>query len=213
MSAVSCCGDASGGTTSGIGTTTYTFNPGVAGTYTVTMYFDYDAATPFFNEYGAINSGGSAQAGIGYEVFNAHSTSSNIVLFGANGIAGGEVYGAPNGLNEVPGQSSNFFPPCTAGASCNADVGMALSYNFTLGSGQEAVITAAASLTNPGGFSLETIHPVDANNGSETDLYLTGSYSIQPSGVSPVPEPTSWLLLGTIAALLGGGLRRRIAAK
>jgi hypothetical protein len=210
MGSVVCCGDASGGTTPGLGTLTYTFDPSTPGTYTVSLYFDYDAAIPDYNEYGIVN--GSAPSGIGYEIFNANDSSGDIVLFGANGDAGGEVYGTPNGVNEVPGTTDNYLNTC-GGPSCNADVGLALSYTFTLAAGEEEVLTALASTTNPGGFSIEDVHPVDAGNGSETDVFLTGSEATQPVGVSTVPEPASGFFLGAAMLALAGAVavRRKLS--
>jgi hypothetical protein len=214
-----CCGDGTGGTTPGLGTLSYTFNPGPSTptAYTVSLYFDYDVSTPFFNEYGAINNAGSAQSGISYEIFNGDTTSSNIVLFGACGTAGCEVYGNADDLNNVPGTTSNYLASCT-GADCNADVAMALTYSFTLDPGQQAVLSAASSLTNPGGFSLETLHPVDPDNSSASQLYLTGSYTIGPVGGAPpppppIPEPSTWVLLGTAFAFVAvRGARRKARA-
>lgn len=198
-----CCGDATGGTTPGLGNYVYTFN-GAAGTYHVTLYFNYNASTPYFNEFGTINNGASAQSGITYEVFNALSTTGNIVLFPANGTHGGEVYGSADGLNHVPGGTDNFLATCTAVTTCNGDVGLALTYTFSLGNNEQAVITAASSTTNPGGFSLETTHPVDANNTSASSVYLTGSLAIQDIVNNGTPEPSTWSLLG--AGILTAGL-------
>jgi hypothetical protein len=197
-----CCGDASGGTTPGLGTLSYTFS-GAPGSYTVSMYFDYDVSTPFFNEFGIINNGGAAQSGITYEIFNASSSSGNIVLFGATGTPGGETYGTANNTNLVPGTTDNFSSKCTSVAVCNSDVGSALTFSFTLAANQFAVLSASASTTNPGGFSLQTVHPVDTSNNTASSVYLTGSYVIDTSVVGTgTPEPSTWVLLGTSLALL-----------
>lgn len=207
-----CCGDASGGTTPGLGTVNYTFH-GAPGSYSVTLYFDYDASTPNFNEYGTIHNGGSAQTGLSYEVFNANSTGTNIMLYGAKGVAGGETYGNANGTNTVPGTTDNFLATCKS-ASCNADVGMALTYTFTLSANEYALLSAISSTTDPGGFSLETTHPVDANNTTASNVYLTGDFSIKTGTPPPpppsVPEPATWTLMGTALALLAIGRGRRI---
>jgi hypothetical protein len=195
-----CCG-LTDGTTTGLGTVNYTFTGG-PGSYKVSMYFDFDVSTPFFNEYGTVNNAGAAQTGISYQIFNANTTSSNIVLFGPAGTPGGETYGLANNTNNVPGTTDNFLNTCTA-SNCNADVGMALTYSFTLGAGQEAVLSAIASTANPGGFSLETTHPVDADNNSASSVYLTGSYTVVPIPTSGAPEPSTWVLLGPALALIG----------
>ncbi len=204
-----CCGDGTSGTTTGLGTVNYTFSPG-AGSYTVSMYFDYDVSIPAFNEFGTINNAGSAQTGVAGEIFNSSLATGNIVLFGACGTPGCETYGAANGMNNVPGTTDNFLNDCSAtDGSCNADVAMVLTYSFTLGADQYAVLTALASTTDPGGFSLQTTHPVDANNTAASSVYLTGSYAIDTVSTS-TPEPSSWILMGTALALCGlRGVRRK----
>lgn len=197
----SCCGDATGGTTPGIGKDSYVFTPGAPGTYSVSLYFDYDVNIPDYNEYGTINNAGAAQSGVTGEIFNANSPTSNIVLFGACGTPGCETYGLANGANNVPGTASNFLDNCTS-AGCNADVGLALTYSFTLSAGQYAVIKAFASTTNPGGFSLQDTHPVDTNNAAAASVYLYGTYGIFEVQTG-TPEPSTWILLGTGFALLG----------
>jgi hypothetical protein len=212
-----CCGDASGGTTTGLGTVNYTFTGGAIGTYDVSLYYDFDVSTPYFNEYGLINGAGSAESGVVGEIFNASSTSGNIVLFPACGTANCEVYGSTNGTNSVPGTTSNYFANCVANnpgspGACNADVGMALTFTFTTTAvDQNVLISAVSSTTNPGGFSLETIHPADSNNAAASQVYLTGTYTLESSGPPPpppgTPEPSTWILAG--CALIGLGVVRR----
>ncbi len=195
-----CCNDP-GGSTPGLGALSYNFL-GAPGSYTVSMYFDFDAANPNFNEYGTVLGAAAAQAGITYEIFNANSKTSNIVLYGATGISDTEVYGNADNTNHVPGTTDNFLNNCVVAAVCNADVGMALTYSFTLATGEYAVLSAVASTTDPGGFRLETTHPVDANNSVASNIFLTGSYSIDSNPPPPppppgTPEPSTWLSLVT----------------
>jgi hypothetical protein len=88
---------------------------------------------------------------------------------------------------------------------------MAQGFNFNLTASQQEVITLTLSSSNPGGFSLEAIHPVDGANTSETDIFYQATAT--GGGVSPVPEPASWLLLATGLAFLAAGVRRRLAKR
>jgi hypothetical protein len=207
-----CCNDATGGTTPGLGTINYTFDPGAAGTYQVNFYFDHDLTTagPTYNEFGVVNNAGSIQAGMSYEIYDADNPSGDIVL----GSAGGSTYGNPNNTNEVPGTTSNFLDTCHV-AGCNADAGMALGYTFTLSAGQEAVLSATTSLTAPGsGFYLQQVHPVDASNPAATNVFLTGSFDVQAESTGGgTPEPSTWVLLGSALVLLASSGRLRKALK
>jgi hypothetical protein len=149
------------------------------------------------------------------EIFDA-AASPDIVLYGECGMANCETYGLAGGYNEIPGTIDNYQDNCGSQSSeapgqssglppssCNGDPGMALTYSFTLGANQYAVITAIAALTDPtsGGFTLETIHPMDGNNASQSQVYLTGSYAIDNAMVG-VPEPSTWVLLAAALVLL-----------
>jgi hypothetical protein len=220
--AVNCCGDASGGTTPGLATVNYTFTAGAAGNYTVSVYYNFDTSTPYFNEYGAINNAGSAEAGVTGEIVNADNAANNVVLFGTCGTPGCETYGTANGVNQVPGTTSNYFANCTATAAnpatCNSDVEFALTFNFTTAVANEQVlINAVSSTANPGGFSLEDIHPVDQNNAAASQVYLTGTYTLEGAGgpgPSGTPEPSTWVLFGGALAVFGAvrGVRRKASA-
>jgi hypothetical protein len=201
------------GLDTGLGTLIYTFNPGVAGSYFVNFYFDEEAGIPFFNEYGIVN-GLPLPAGgpTSYEIASVNPSVGGIQFWN------GTTQILPNSLddtNHVPGTSTNYLDNCTAGASCNADVATALGFNFVLPAGDEAVITINQSTTNPGGFNLQQVHPVDPNNASAVNLFLNGSIVIQPSSGPPpppaVPEPGTSVLFGTVVAILGYAMRRRFA--
>jgi hypothetical protein len=120
--------------------------------------------------------------------------------------------------NQVPGTSTNFLNNCAAGASCNADVAIALGFAFSLPAGDEAILTVNTSTTNPGGFNLQQIHPIDPGNTSASSVYLSGSAVIQSAGSGPppppppVPEPRSWILMGTVA-IAAIVLRRKFAVR
>jgi hypothetical protein len=207
-----CCADASGGTTTGLGTFSYIFDPGVAGVYQVSFYLDYDVSSPQDNEYGVINNAGAAEAGITGEIFNALSATSNIQMFDITG-PGGEVYGLADGTNHVPGQVSNDNDnSCTTGGPCDADVGAALTYLVTLTASQEAIFSASATTTDPGGFSLKLIHPIDKDNAVSSTVYVTGSDVIQSTVAPPppgTPEPSTWFLSVSALAALVIYARRR----
>ena len=205
-------------TSTGLGSLVFTFNPGSAGSYFVNFYFDHELTdVPFFNEFGA--SVGAPAAGTSWEIAQVNPSVGGITFFHGNPATGDPTDATqsfPNTLdntNHAPVGNTNYLNNCTT-SPCNADVALALGFNFVLAAGQQAVITINSSTTNPGGFYLEQSHPVDPNNpGSQTNLFLNGSISIGQAGTGgggTVPEPGYWPVLGiALAAIAGIKLRRK----
>lgn len=198
--------------TTGLGTLQLTFNPGSAGSYYVGAWFFDPIAVPFYNEYGAVN--GSPAAGQSWQV--------DIPDYDSDSNHSGDIIGnlesaSLDNTNHIPGISDNYLNECTTGSNCNDVVSMALGFNFTLGANQEEVITLALSSTQPGGFSLEDIHPVDGNNSSASEIFYAGSAVTQASSGPPppptVPEPASWCLVVTGIAFGAIARRRRLAKR
>ena len=187
----------------GLGSLIYTFNPGAAGSYFVNFYFDESAGAPFYNEYGTVS--GSAPAGMSWEIAQVNPSVGGIQFWrGTKQV----IPDTLDNTNHDPVGASNYGPTPCSGSPCNADVATALGFSFTLAAGEEAVIDVTQSTTNPGGFYLEQVHPVDGNNTAETDLFLSGGISIQPVGNPGVPEPQEWSSIGIGLMMVGFGLWR-----
>jgi hypothetical protein len=198
--------------TTGLGTLTLTFNPG-AGSYFVGAWFFDPVAVPFYNEYGAVNGSAAPDQSWQIDVPDYDSDSNHTGDIIAN-LEGGTL----SNTNEIPGTSDNYLSECPTGvqtaSSCNDAVSMAQGFNFTLLAGQEEVITLALSSTNPGGFNLEDIHPVDGDNSSPAEVFYSASAVTEPIGAPPpIPEPASWSLFATAIAFVAIGTRRRMAKR
>jgi hypothetical protein len=201
--------------TTGLGTLTLTYDPGAAGSYYVGAWFYDPASVPFYNEYGAVN--GSAPAGQSWQIdipeYDAVSLN-----HGSGTILDNLANGALNNTNSVPGTTTNYLDDCGANSggpanvSCNDLVSMAQGFNFSLAANQEEVITLTLMSGNPGGFSLEEIHPIDGSNPTESDLFYQASAVAQGVG-NTVPEPASWLLLAAGLGFLATGMRRRLVKR
>jgi PEP-CTERM motif-containing protein len=202
----------------GLGTLVYTFDPGASGTYNFDVVVEEGVSTPFFNEYGAAS--GTAAAGETYEIGNDYNAG-----LGGEDLATSTIYsdvsanGALPNTNAIPGTTSNYSDACT-GPSCNGDVALALGFNFTLTSTEEATITLNFSPTAPAAGSgdvLEQVHPVDSSNNSAVDFYFTGNevtstVSGGGGGTTGVPEPSTLPLLGMgLAGLCLLKMRRQLA--
>jgi hypothetical protein len=191
--------------TTGLGTLTFTFNPGAAGTYSFDSFFDLELSTPFYNEFGTAS--GSTATGQSWEIGDSFASS----------IYNDVTTGGPlSNSNMLPGGTSNFLNDCTA-SNCNGDAAMAMGFQFGLTGTQEAVITLNFSTTNPGGTGLvlDQTHPVDPANSTQTDVYFTGSEVTQAATTPPpppptVPEPSTFLLVG---AGLGGLLLTKMRSR
>jgi hypothetical protein len=197
--------DSSGfNTTTGEGSLTFTFDPGVAGSYFFNAWFDNELSVPFDNEYGVVS--GSPASGQSWEIGDPNAYYAYLGPLPAPPGTDPQDDTYNNTLtntNYIPGTTSNYFNDCTA--DCNGDVSMAMGFAFTLDANQQEVITLDLSETNPGsGFYLEQVHPVDPNNLTETDLYFTGSAETESTIPPPsVPEPSTLLLLEiSLAAVL-----------
>ncbi|MBI1788406.1 MAG: PEP-CTERM sorting domain-containing protein [Acidobacteria bacterium] len=188
----------------GLGTLTFTFNPGVGGSYFFDLFVDYQLHVPFFNEYGAAI--GVPSAGMTWQI-DEPGLGADLNRFGT--IFANHAANAFDNTNHVPGTKSNFLNNCGANGggpvdpTCNNDVSMGMGFNFVLAANQLAVITLTTSHVAPlSGFYLQQTQTDDLT--TPANLYLQGGISIQQTGV---PEPSSLLMLGTL--LIGVSVWRR----
>ena len=188
-------------TATGLGTLTFTYNPGVAGTSFFDVMFDLDINSSVFqNEYGTAV--GTPGAGFSWEVGDYGATTPPDIFDDTLNNTLGNV-------NLLPGKTDNFNDNCS-GPTCNGDAAMAQGLSFTLGANQEEIITMTLSTTLPtSGFYLDQTHPVDASDKTQQDVYFTMSATTKSTGTSPVPEPSTWMMLATGMGAGLAGLRKR----
>jgi hypothetical protein len=204
-----------GGT--GLGTVDLTFNPGSAGTYNAGFWVFEELFPPSGqNEYGT--SGGTLAAGQTWQIdtpdFDLPYDPNTGLPSGAGSIIANTAASTLDNTNYIPGTQSQYSYDCGPSPNCNDYTSMAQSFNFTLGAGQEEVLSFTVSTTKPTGFYLEQIAPVDGANNTEIDYYYSASAtteSVCTSDCSSVPEPSSLIPLLAFAGVLALVLRRRFA--
>jgi hypothetical protein len=186
--------------TTGEGTLTFSYSPGVAGSYFFDAWFDNELNAPFFNEYAATS--GTPVAGQSWEIGDAqlYYNYSGPLPAPANTDVGDDTIGNTlSNTNGLPGNATNYNDNCL-GSNCNGDVSMAMGFAFTLTAGETETVTLNLSETAPtSGFYLQQIHPVDGNTPSQLNLYFSGS-AVSSTGPPPppTPEPGTWLLVSSV---------------
>lgn len=169
--------------------------------FSVDGFFDAELSVPFFNEYANVN--GSAASGQTWEVGDPGSST---IISDAAGDTLNNTNGIPKGTDN------------TSGTGTNGDVSFAMGFDFTLAAGGTETVTFDISDSNPGGFNIEQVHPVDGSNNAETDAFFSGS-AVAGTGTGtgtgmppppPMPEPGTLLMLGSSLCGLWG-LRKRFS--
>jgi len=196
--------------TSVYGAYTVTITASTTGTYYADLYVNLLLNTPAYNEYSTPN--GTATAGVEtWETGAPGSTTAPSSGTVENDVATETTLSDNNG---VPGQTSNYLHNCTA-SDCNATVGMALGFEFSLDAGQTETVIFDITETAPSGFYIDQTHPVDGDTTSAVNAYFSGSATagvVAPPPPPPkgVPEPGTLLMLGSsLCGLLG--FRKRLA--
>ena len=177
-------------TATGIGSITLDYS--VAGTYNIGAFFDHailDNSNSFASDFGTVS--GSAPAGASWQIADPWGPS---------------IY-SNFATNTLDNTNAQLFVVNELNTN---DVSLALARNFTLGSYQKAHLVFTVSEANPGGFYLQ-----QTNANTLENIFLSSTLDItdvpQPPdpGTNPVPEPSTFMLLGSALAGLGFYTRRR----
>ena len=190
----------------GVGTLTWTFNPGVAGHYFFDAFFNHDLHAPFFNEFGAAS--GTPAAGVSWQIDEPGFGDGNRL----GTIFDNASANALDNTNHVPGTTSNFLNACGGNGggppdpTCNNDVSMAMGFNFVLAANEQVVLTLTTSAVRPGAgfFLVQSDRDLPGD-----DLYLTGGINISTTSAA-VPEPATLLLVSGGLITIAGRVRRRM---
>ena len=202
-----------GGT--GPGTVNMTYSPGV-GSYNIGLWvFEMLYPASGQNEYGATG-GGSPSAGEKWQIDTpdydiAYDPNTGLPTGAGSIIANTSAFTLAN-TNYIPGTLSQYSYNCGPSVNCNDYTSMSLSYNFTLGTNQDEVLSFSVSTTAPAsGFYLMQVAPVDSANTSEIDYYYSATAATQNLS-SGTPEPSFGIPMLALAGILCLAIRRRSAA-
>ncbi len=163
----------------GLGTWTITFQPNLAGSYSVLSYFDFEidqGLNTWFNERGTIAP--PAAAGQSWEIDEP----------GYAGIMGDIWANFKDGVLD----NTNAF---AGQPDLRDDVAMALGWDFALTGTQKAVIDFRLATSPPGG----PFYLIQSDDDSQASIFFSSSLSVQETGgENVIPEP------GTVVLLLSG---------